>query len=424
MPTMITVPIGQRTKSIQFGAAYSPSISFNPDKKLLSGCSGILSGLGITVNTVPNPDQVTVDVGSFIQRGIIVDVVSAQVVEVPASPTFPLYLVAENANEVHNSTVQYLFTTTPAADSAIIAQWTAGPISSPDPTPIHISLCGLKEAIEGVSALVIQRERIIAVAAQTVFTLPGPKAYVLGTNKLFVYRNGKKLEASFDYSEDTPTQFTLAAASILGDILDCIIFQGAPSITGLALLDLTDVTTDLANAIKDVSTLRAATATAANPLATIQDVTDEVAAIDLDSGRMVASAIFTGGNVSPGGGMADVPNGIGFVEIVYSSPAGGTYFFDVDGVSTFGGAFPSDGGIRFSCSVNAVDQGFAIDAPYLYVTSSTSGARAPIRCRMGVTLVAGPNTVRLRYQVTGGIPSVSLQKTAASPVTVALVKRP
>jgi hypothetical protein len=271
MPTMITVPIGQRTKSIQFGAAYSPSLSFNPDKKLLVGCSGILSGLGITVNTVPNPDQVTVDIGAFIQRGIIVDVVSAQVVEVPASPTFPLYLVAENANEVHNSSVQYLFTTTPNADSVIIAEWPIAPITAPV-IPVHISNCGLRDAIGGITALMIQRENIVAFGGQTLFTLPAPKAYVLGSNKLFIYRNGKKLEVNNDYSEDSPTQFTLNFGATAGDVFDIIVFQGTPPITSLALLNLTDVTSDLANAIKDPSVLRAALATQLNPLATLADV--------------------------------------------------------------------------------------------------------------------------------------------------------
>lgn len=322
MPTTITVPIGQRTKSIQFGAAYSPAMTFNPDKKLLAGCSGILSGMGITVNTVPNPDQVTVAAGVFIQRGIIVEVTSGQVVETPLIPTFPLYLVAENANEVFNSSVQYIFTAAPAADSVIIRQWTAGPITSPDDAPIHMSLCGLKEAIEAVQSLVIQEERIIAVGAQTIFGLPGPKAYVLGSNKLFVYRNGKKLEPSIDYAENTPTQFTLNFGATAGDIIDIIVFQGAPSITGLALLNLTDVTTNLANAIKDVTVLRAALATAANPLATLADI----AAIPYVPKLTLAAAVKTDANFGPGGGNTLVPGTLvsftpvvaGLVEMKYS----------------------------------------------------------------------------------------------------------
>lgn len=276
MPTMITVPIGQRTKSIQFGAAYSPSLSFNPDKKLLVGCSGILSGMGLTINTVPNPDQVTVSPGAFIQRGIIVNVTSSQVVETPLVPTFPLFLVAENANEVFNSSVQYIFTTTPAADSVIIASWPTGPITAPE-IPIHISNCGLAEAIAGINALVIQHDRQVAGAAQTVFTLPAPKAFVVGANKLQVFRNGKKLVVNDEYAEDSPTQFTLNFGAVFGDIIDILVYQGAPPITSIALNDLTDVTANLANAIKDPSVLRSALATLTNPLATLADIVARVA---------------------------------------------------------------------------------------------------------------------------------------------------
>jgi hypothetical protein len=142
------------------------------------------------------------------------------------------------------------------------------------------------------------------------------------------------------------------------------------------------------------------------------------------AGSLVATAVFTGGDTTPGGAMADVPDGAGFVEIVYAVPILGNYFFDADGIANFGGTFPSDGGTRWSCSVNTVDQGFLIEGPYMYIVSSSSGARASMRCRMPLTLAAGANTVRLRYQITGGLPSASLYKTASSPVTVALVKRP
>jgi hypothetical protein len=81
--------------------------------------------------------------------------------------------------------------------------------------------------------------------------------------------------------------------------------------------------------------------------------------------------------------------------------------------------------MRWSCSVNTVDQGYLIEQPYLYITSSNSAGRFPIRARMPVTLVAGPNTIRLRVQITGGIPAaVSVFKSAAAPLVLALIKRP
>lgn len=407
MPTMITIPIGQRTKSIQFGAAYSPSLSFNPDKKLLAGCSGVLSGMGITVNTVPNPDQVTVDAGAFIQRGIIVNVASAQIVEAPASPTFPLFLVAENANEVHNSSVQYLFTTTPAADSCIIAAWTAGPMNSPDPAETRISLCGLKEAIDSVASLVIQEERIVAIAAQTIFTLPGAKAYTLGTNKLFVYRNGKKLEPSIDYSEDTPTQFTLNFGALALDIFDIIVFQGAPSITGLALLNLTDVTTNLANAIKDVSLLRAALATAANPLATIADITAAITGIPyvpkLTLAASVKSDVATGiggaNTLVPGTLVAFTPVAVGLVEMKYSCYWSGSHPLPnmVSGLRV--------DGVDYDLAYDAMNNGSGGDTCYGFAHSGV----------LVLNLSAAPHTVQLYGRQTTNF---SIVAGPTAPVTV------
>lgn len=294
MPTVITVPIGQRDKSVKFGAAYSPSLSFNPDKKLLVGCSGILNGMGVTVNTGPVPAEITVDPGAFIQRGIIVDVTSSQLVQFPGVPTFPLFLVAENANEVFNSSVQYLFTTVPAADSCIIAQWPVGPITAPE-IPTHISNCGLADAITAVGNLVIQHDRQVAAFAQTIFTLPGPKAYVVGSNKLQVYRNGKKLVVNDEYAENTATQFTLFTASLAGDIVDILVIQGSPPITSIALNNLTDVTSDLANAIKDPSILRTALATQANPLASLADIAIAIGGLE---DVKISVSQFTGGLVT------------------------------------------------------------------------------------------------------------------------------
>lgn len=271
MPTSITIPVPERTKSIQFGAAYSPSESFNPDKKLMSAGGGRLSGLTLTVDTGPVPPEITVAPGVWMHKGIIVQVTTPQTVQFPNPQVFPLYLVAENANEMSNSAAQYLFTTTPNADSAILASWTSLPLTTPT-VPGYYSLAGLRDAIGQVSGLVIQRERIVAGGGQTVFPIPGPKAYVVGANKLLVYRNGKKLENINDYAEDSPTQFTLLFGATGGDIFDLIIIQGALPITSLGLPNLTDVTSDLSNAIKDSLALRAVPASPSNPLATLADI--------------------------------------------------------------------------------------------------------------------------------------------------------
>lgn len=292
MPTVVTIPLNERTKHVKAGAPYSPSQSLNPAMDLLvGGCAGILSGMGISVNVIPSPAQITVSPGNFIQNGIIVDVTSSVMVEAPSSPTYPLYLVAENTDEVNSSDVKYQFTTSPNADSLIIAFWLSAPLTTPS-IPAPISNCALRDAIGGVSPLVVQHDRQVMTLNQTVVTLAPTKAYVTGSNKLLVHRNGKKLEVNFDYTENTSTQFTLANLSLAGDVIDIIVFQGAPPITSIALGSLVDVTTDLANAIKDVSTLRAALATASNPLATIQDIVSLIGSIP-PAGLHLAEGFFS-----------------------------------------------------------------------------------------------------------------------------------
>jgi hypothetical protein len=44
--------------------------------------------------------------------------------------------------------------------------------------------------------------------------------------------------------------------------------------------------------------------------------------------------------------------------------------------------------------------------------------------RMPLSLLAGVNTIRLRYREVGGIPVSALFKVATSPVSLALIKRP
>jgi hypothetical protein len=317
MPTTITIPIAERTKSVQYGATYSSALTFNPDKALLVGCSAVLAGMGVTVNTGPVPAEATVAIGSFIQNGIIINVTSAQTLQFPAAPiAIPLYLVAENDNETYNSSVQFLFTTAPAADSVIIAEWLTG-IETDFQMPIGVSNCALRDAISGVQMLIIQRDRQAAIAGQTVFTLAPGKSYVLGANKIWVYRNGKKLDVSNDYVETSTTSITIFMPAISGDIFEFMIFKGAPPITSIALDDLTDVTTDLANAIKDVSVLRSGPATASNPLATLADISV------LKQFRYVGHERFPSGTFSSGS-LATVPTlPAGYLEVYV--PTGRTY---------------------------------------------------------------------------------------------------
>lgn len=284
MPTQITVPVAERTKSIKFGAAYSPALTFNPDKGLLWACSGVLSGMDVTVDASPTPDTATVASGSFIQNGIIVTLTNPQVVEFPDPlPSVPLYLVAENQNEETISPVEILFTTAPAGDSVVIATWFTPISTTVFEQPQKISICEIRDTLDGIAKLVIQRHHAVATGGQTVFTLPAQNAYQVGANKLWVFRNGKKIEDQIDYSETSSTTVELSPGSYptgatAGDFFEFITFKSAPPITSISLEDLTDVDTDLAQAIKDTSFQRVQPATAANPLATIEDVNAAVAA--------------------------------------------------------------------------------------------------------------------------------------------------
>jgi len=313
MPTLITVPVGERVKSVQFGAAYSPSLTFNPDKKLFFNCSGVLFGMDITVDTGPTPDEVTVDPGAFIQNGIIVNISNSQLVQVPEPTTFPLFLVAENANEIFNSTVTIQFTTSPNADSAIIAEWPVGPITSPQ-IPLDLSVCSLRDEIELINKLVIQRDRQVATAGQTIFTLPAEKAYVLGANKIWVFQNGDKKEVNVDYTETDPTTITLTSGATVSDILEFVIFKSEPPITSIALNDLTDVISDLANAIKDTGANRVNPATQSNFLATVDDVTAAVVALlTQDEGSGVETNTSTLNFI--GAGVTATSGGPGIVDV-------------------------------------------------------------------------------------------------------------
>jgi len=362
MPTVITVPIAQRSKSVKFGAAYSPALTFNPDKKLFFHCHGVLFGMGLTVNTVPSPDEVTVDPGAFIQRGIIVELTSAQVVQFPDPlPGVPIYLVAENANEVITSSVTIGFTTAPAAESVIIASWPAPITTTVFEVPQKLSICEIVATLDSIAQLVIKRHHVVASGGQTVFTVPSPfNDYVLGANKIWVFRNGQKLEIGLDYNETTTSSITLTFGATALDEIELITIRSAPPITSLALLDLTDVTTDLANAIKDTSVLRVSPATAANPLATIADITAAISAAAGPftfvkfSGVIVSDVGVAGGVTVPGSTVSFTLTAPRTVKIeattggfrhTASGSAGNAYIF-VDGVTLhrIGHVSGSDGG--------------------------------------------------------------------------------
>jgi hypothetical protein len=149
----------------------------------------------------------------------------------------------------------------------------------------------------------------------------------------------------------------------------------------------------------------------------------QTAAVASGGTGILASAVFTSGNYGvPSGAMTDVPDGAGFVEIAYVVTVAGLYFFDVDLVAYISTTFPSDSGMDVGCSVNTVDQGFVYPGPYIYVVGSTAHIRTPSHYRMPLSLGLGVNTIRLRANSTGGIPSATIAKVAASPVVITLIK--
>jgi hypothetical protein len=413
MPTVITVPIAQRAKSIKFGAAYSPAMSFNPDKNLFYAMSGVLTGMGLTVNTVPVPDEVTVDPGTFIQRGIIVSVTSAQVIQFPDPlPGIPIFLVAENANEVITSNVTIGFTTAPAADSVVIASWAAPITTTVFEEPQKISILEIVNTLNGISKLVIKRHHIVAIAGQTVFTVPSPfNDYVLGANKIWVFRNGQKLEHFLDYNETTTSSITLTFGATAGDEMELITLKSAPPITSIALNDLTDVTTALADAIKDTGVVRVTPATLVNPLATIADIN----AATLAPFRFMSTKVRTTGTFgfNTGGALLDAPapDGGGPFEVSVST-TGGSVMIQVYG---HGGAInsgnPAATGTGLKIDTVEVSGVYVVGHPAGGVDLGIGGASAQgggqnysngdVGYLYMTTLAAGPHTFRLTYGYAG-----------------------
>lgn len=112
---MPIVPAINTVKSIKTGAPYSPSVSFNPDKKQLfdtqSTTLGVLAGGPITTDGV----NITIPTGfTFIQNGIIVKLTAPFVILIPGI-LFPKFIVADNVDETPGSavTIEILGSITP-----------------------------------------------------------------------------------------------------------------------------------------------------------------------------------------------------------------------------------------------------------------------------------------------------------------------
>jgi len=118
-----------------------------------------------------------------------------------------------------------------------------------------------------------------------------------------------------------------------------MIFKGAPPITSIALTDLTDVTTDLANGIKDTSVLRIAPTTAANPLATLADVLGAKKFVHVGSAQFVPPATFT---TTPNV-LTDVPTSP--VMVTVTVPAGATQRILVFGTAAAVETYQGIGGL-------------------------------------------------------------------------------
>lgn len=416
MPTVITVPVGERTKSIKFGAAYSPAMTFNPDKNAFYQCAGVLIGMDLTVDTGPTPHEITVDPGAFIQRGIIVTIGAAQVLQFPDPlPGATLYLVAENANEVHGSNVTLQFTTTPAADSAIIAQWDDPITTTVFTEPIKVSIKELRDAIESVTQLKIVVEHQVATGGQTLFTLPANKAYIVGSNKLAVFRNGKKLEIGVDYTEPSSTTVNYIHGAVNGDFFEFVVIVSAQPITSLALNDLTDVSDDLANAIKDTGVLRVSPATPANPLVTQADLDDAVAvALSTQVAKVTALRVASGGNFSTSSGsFVAVPG----TSVPFTQGSLGPIAVHVGATMAIGSFQP---GVALAVRLDG-----STDYPLTANQETTPGsgnAVSAMNCS-GVTFIdnipAGAHTIELVIKNLGGVSfSTWVSRSADYPVNV------
>lgn len=119
---MPIVPSGDRTKSIATGAPYSPTVSFNPDKKAFFDTHVTTFGVLSADLIVSDGSTVTVPSGtSFIQNGIIVTLTQNFAVPIPAMP-FPKFLMASVDSEVPSSNVTIEFQGTSSAPLVELAR--------------------------------------------------------------------------------------------------------------------------------------------------------------------------------------------------------------------------------------------------------------------------------------------------------------
>lgn len=143
---MPVVPGGNVTKFIAVQAAYSPVVSFNPDKKQMFRTDqsnlGLLDG-----NLTTDGVNVTCPSGmGFIQNGIIAALTAPFVIAIPVG-AFPKYVVADLTNENPGTPVTIqIQSVAPPAGQVILA--TLNPNNATIQVAKKISIKGLSDRID------------------------------------------------------------------------------------------------------------------------------------------------------------------------------------------------------------------------------------------------------------------------------------
>jgi len=152
---MPIVPSGNRTKSVATGAPYSPSASFNPDKKLFFDTHTTTLGVIAGGPILTDGTNVTVPTGfKFIHNGIIIQLTANFVVPIPVM-AFPKYLMASNDSEVPGSNVTIDFQAAAIPPSVLLA--TLNPTNLAIIQAKELSVRALRQGLDAVTPLSVEQ---------------------------------------------------------------------------------------------------------------------------------------------------------------------------------------------------------------------------------------------------------------------------
>lgn len=152
---MPIVPSGNRIKSIATGSPYSPSASFNPDKKQFFDTHGTTLGVLSGGPVLTDGTNVTVPTGfKFIHNGVVIELTAPFVVAIPVMG-FPKYLMASNDSEVPGSNVTIDFSAVATPPNVLLA--TLNPDNFTVVQAKQLSIRALRQGLDMVTPLSVEQ---------------------------------------------------------------------------------------------------------------------------------------------------------------------------------------------------------------------------------------------------------------------------